>query len=113
MAESIPGGHYTLVRSPSYYRASEGLPYLDKVVFRNAPHDTLLQDLQAGLVDSACCLELSQVQEYRRLTHYTLVTKPYQRFRSDVFQLPQPGLSHPSGSATGNGEGHRSPSLTQ
>ena len=34
MAESIPGDHYTLVRNPRYYRASEGLPYLDKVVFR-------------------------------------------------------------------------------
>ena len=34
MAESVPGDHYTLVRNPSYYRASEGLPYLDKVVFR-------------------------------------------------------------------------------
>jgi peptide/nickel transport system substrate-binding protein len=76
MAESIPGEHYTLVRSPSYYRASEGLPYLDKVVFRNAPHDTFLQVLQAGLVDSAWSLDVSQVQEYRRLTHYTIVTPP-------------------------------------
>ncbi len=34
MAESVPGDHYTLVRNPRYYRAGEGLPYLDKVIFR-------------------------------------------------------------------------------
>ena len=34
MSESVPGDHYTLVRNPRYYRAREGLPYLDKVVFR-------------------------------------------------------------------------------
>jgi peptide/nickel transport system substrate-binding protein len=34
VAESLPGDHYTLVRNPRYYRANEGLPYLDKVVLR-------------------------------------------------------------------------------
>jgi peptide/nickel transport system substrate-binding protein len=77
MTESIPHEHYTLVRNPSYYRASEGLPYLDKVVFRIAPHDdTFLQDLKDDLVDAAWGLDVSKVQEYRRLTHYTLVTPP-------------------------------------
>ncbi len=33
MSESVPGVHYTVVRNPRYYRASEGLPYLDKVFF--------------------------------------------------------------------------------
>ena len=51
MAESIPGEHYTLVRNPRYYRASEGLPYLDKVIFRNINLDTILKDLQAGTID--------------------------------------------------------------
>ena len=77
MAESIPHEHYTMVRNPSYYRAREGLPYLDKVVFRIAPHDdTFLQDLKDDLVDLAWALDVSQVQEYRRLNHYTLVTPP-------------------------------------
>ncbi len=74
MAESIPGEHYTLVRNPRYYRASEGLPYLDKVIFRNINLDTILKDLQAGTIDSTLFLDVSQVQEARRLTHYTLVT---------------------------------------
>ncbi len=76
MAESIPGEHYTLVRNPRYYRASEGLPYLDKVIFRNINLDTILKDLQAGTIDSTAFLNVSQVQEARRLTHYTLITSP-------------------------------------
>jgi peptide/nickel transport system substrate-binding protein len=76
MAESIPGQHYTVVRNPSYYRASEGLPYLDKVVFRIANKDIILKDPQAGTVTSAWALDVSQVQGYQRLTHYTLVTPP-------------------------------------
>jgi peptide/nickel transport system substrate-binding protein len=76
MAESIPGEHYTLVRNPRYYRASEGLPYLDKVIFRSINLETILKDLQAGTIDSTTFLDVSQVQEARRLTHYTLVTSP-------------------------------------
>ena len=34
MGEYQPGDHYALVRNPRYYRTREGLPYLDKVVFR-------------------------------------------------------------------------------
>jgi len=51
------------------------LPYLDKVIFRNINKDTILKDLQAGTIDSTG-LDVSQVQEARRLTHYTLVTSP-------------------------------------
>jgi len=79
MSESKPGDHYTLVRNPHYYRASAGLPYLDKVVFRIADiveQDAILQDLQAGTITSAWFLDPSKVQEYQRLTHYTLVTPP-------------------------------------
>src|SRR5947208_3206980 len=32
MKESVPGDHFTVVRNPKYYRASEGLPYLVQVV---------------------------------------------------------------------------------
>jgi peptide/nickel transport system substrate-binding protein len=76
MAESKPSDHYTLVRNPRYYRAREGLPYLDKVVFRVADADTILKDLEAGSIDSAWFLDVSKVQAYQRLTHYTLVTPP-------------------------------------
>jgi peptide/nickel transport system substrate-binding protein len=76
LAESVPGDHYTLVRNPRYYRASEGLPYLDKVVLRSADEETKLKDLQAGTVTSAWFLDLSKVQAYQRLKNYTFVTAP-------------------------------------
>ena len=77
MSERVPGDHYTLVRNPRYYRASEGLPYLEKVVFRIvADQDALLKDLQAGTIDSAWLEDVSQVPVYQRLSHYTLITPP-------------------------------------
>jgi peptide/nickel transport system substrate-binding protein len=76
LSESVPGDHYTLVRNPNYYRASEGLPYLDKIVLRSADQSTVLQDLQAGTITSAWFLDVSNVQAYRRFSNYTLVTSP-------------------------------------
>jgi peptide/nickel transport system substrate-binding protein len=78
LAESVPGDHYTLVRNPRYYRASEGLPYLDKVVLRSVEQDAKLKDVQAGTVTSAWFLDVdvSKVQAYRRLSGYTLVASP-------------------------------------
>ncbi len=78
MAESVPGDHYTLVRNPRYYRASEGLPYLDKLVFRIVNLDAIPKDLQAGTVTSFWPLDVGTVPEFQRLTHYTLVTSPTQ-----------------------------------
>jgi peptide/nickel transport system substrate-binding protein len=77
MAESKPSDHFTVVRNPRYYRSSEGLPYLDKIIFRPVDEDTLLQDLQAGTIDSSAGhLNVSRVQAYQRLSNYTLVTSP-------------------------------------
>jgi peptide/nickel transport system substrate-binding protein len=76
LSERVPGDHYTLVRNPRYYRAGEGLPYLDKVVFRIAKPDAILKDLQAGSIDSAWFLYLDQWQAYQRLKNYMLVTAP-------------------------------------
>ncbi len=72
MAESVPGDHYTLVRNPRYYRHSEGLPYLDKLVFRIVNLDAIPKDLQAGTITSAWFLDPSNVPAYQRLTNYTL-----------------------------------------
>jgi len=78
MAESAPVNHFTLVRNPRYYQASEGLPYLDKVVFLILAPDTFLKDLQANTIDSTpdLSLDLTQLQDYKRLHSYTLVTLP-------------------------------------
>jgi hypothetical protein len=74
ISESQPSDHYTLVRNSRYYRASEGLPYLDKVVYRVvADRNAVLKDLQAGTLTAATYLDLTKVQEYQHFTHYTLV----------------------------------------
>ena len=76
MGESVPGDHYTVVRNPRYYRASEGLPYLDRVVFRPVDQKSLLKDLQAGSIDSSWFLDPSKVPQFQRLSDYTLVAPP-------------------------------------
>ena len=77
MKESKPGDHYTVVRNPNYYRASEGLPYLDSVVFRVVTsQDTILKDLQAGTIDSAWFLDVTKLMTYQRLTNYQLTSNP-------------------------------------
>jgi peptide/nickel transport system substrate-binding protein len=77
MKESKPGDHYTMVRNPMYYRAAEGLPYLDSVVFRIVPsQDTILKDLQAGTVDSSWFLDVTKTIAYQRLTNYALTKNP-------------------------------------
>jgi ABC-type transport system substrate-binding protein/serine/threonine protein kinase len=73
VAESVPGDHYTLVRNPRYYRASAGLPYLDKVVFRIGDLD---KDLQVGTIISAWVPDVGKVQAYQGLSAYMLVTPP-------------------------------------
>src|ERR1051326_1280091 len=67
---SATGDHYTLVRNPRYYRASEGLPYLNKLVFRIVSRDAIPKDLQAGIITSAWLLDDNK--EYQRLTNYKL-----------------------------------------
>jgi peptide/nickel transport system substrate-binding protein len=76
MSESVPGDHYTLVRNPRYYLASEGLPYLDKIVIRSANQQTILKILQEGLMTSSGAIDVGQVPVLQRLTHYSLYTPP-------------------------------------
>src|SRR5260370_25465020 len=70
MAEIVQGDHYSLGRNPRYYRAREGLPYLDKVVFRTSGN--LNKDSQAGTIDSAPFVDFTDLQPYQRL--YTILT---------------------------------------
>ena len=76
MSESVPTDHYTMVRNPRYYRAREGLPYLDKLVIRIANQETIFKNLQAGTVISSWPLDVGHVPEFQHLTHYTLTTSP-------------------------------------
>lgn len=50
VAEWVLGEKITLERNPYYFRAGEGLPYLDQVVYRFVPED----QIQAELVNGNC-----------------------------------------------------------
>ncbi len=80
MAESVPGDHYTVVRNPRYYRASEGLPYLDKVVFGAVSSlDLVLKQMQAGSLDATGIFPtVKNFQAMQRLKDYTLIYPPTQ-----------------------------------
>lgn len=66
------------MRNPRYYLASQRLPYLDKVVFRLLTQDAINQGLQANTIDSTdfLSLDMSRLQDYKRLPGYTLLTPP-------------------------------------
>jgi peptide/nickel transport system substrate-binding protein len=98
MSESVPGDHYTVVRNPNYFRASEGLPYLDKIIFRPvANEDTILNDLKAGSITSSWFLDVSKTNAYKALTSYKLVVNPNaSNFEVMVINLHNPILgTHP------------------
>lgn len=73
MQNSQKNQQYTMVRNPNYYRAAEGLPYLDKIVVRvGVGADTILKDLQAGSINSSWFLDPTKVDAYKAATNYTL-----------------------------------------
>ena len=83
MAESLPGDHYTMVRNPRYYLASQGLPYLNKVVFSLAVqnYEVGLKLLQVGAVDSTPLFgDPRNFQAYKGLKDYTLLSPPAYNF---------------------------------
>jgi len=94
MSESKPGDHFTVVRNPKYYRASEGLPYLDKIVFRLIPdQNTILKDFQAGSITSSWFLDVTKTAAYKALGNYHLVANPNaSNFEAMYFNLDKPAL---------------------
>jgi peptide/nickel transport system substrate-binding protein len=93
MAESLPGDHYTLVRNPNYYLASQGLPHLDKLVFRPvANQETVLKDLQSGAIDSAWFLDSSKLPTYKQLADYQLTLGTSASYEALHFNENNPAL---------------------
>jgi peptide/nickel transport system substrate-binding protein len=74
---SRPGNEYVVSRNPDYYQAAQGLPYLDKIVFRIVTNqDTILKDAQSGAIDSAWFLDVTKKSTYQGLSDYKLVQAP-------------------------------------
>ena len=73
VSESVVHDHFTFVRNPKYYLASQGYPYLDKIVFRFVTDaNTILKDLQAGSIDASWFLDVQKTPAYQALSNYTL-----------------------------------------
>lgn len=94
LTESKHGDEYTVTRNPNYYQAAQGLPYLDKIVFRIVPdQDTILKDLQAGSITSSWFLDVSKTPTYKTLSNYNLVTAPVAaNYEAIHFNLKNPVL---------------------
>jgi peptide/nickel transport system substrate-binding protein len=94
MSESKPGDHYTVVRNPDYYLASQGLPYLDKIVFNPvSSEDTIFNNLQAGAITSSWFLDVSKTNSYKGLTNYKLAVNPNSsNYEVTIFNFKNPIL---------------------
>ncbi len=95
LSESVPGDHYTVVRNTNYYQAAQGLPYLDKIVFRIVTNqDTILKDFQAGTIDSAYFLDVSKFLAYQKLapTYATYTNPNASNFEASYFNFHNPIL---------------------
>jgi len=78
LTESKQGTDYTVSRNPNYYRSAEGLPYLDKIVFRIVTdQNTILKDLQAGTTNSSWFLDVTKTSAYQQLSNYKLSFNPH------------------------------------
>ncbi len=94
VTESKPGNEYVVSRNPNYYQAAQGLPYLDKIVFRIVTNqDTILKDAQSGAIDSSWFLDVTKTSTYKQLSNYNLVTAPTSaNFEAIYFNLKNPIL---------------------
>jgi peptide/nickel transport system substrate-binding protein len=98
--EWVAGDHITLVRNAHYFRASEGLPYLDRVIFRfadtaeqaaqqllGAECDIVTQDLLAEIDLSA----LSGAVEAGQLRSITTSSREWEHLDFGVQPVPWSG----------------------
>jgi peptide/nickel transport system substrate-binding protein len=94
MSESKPGDHYTVVRNPNYYLASQGLPYLDKIVYDAVgDENTIYKNLQAGSITSSWFLDVSKTNQYKQLSNYKVYVNPNaSNYEVMIFNLKNPAL---------------------
>jgi peptide/nickel transport system substrate-binding protein len=94
MAARAQGESITLVRNPRYYRAAEGLPYLDKVVIRIIPDQTAITNaLRAHEIDAAWFLDVAQFTTYQHIPGYTLLATSGPNYEQGLLNLRNPILA--------------------
>ncbi|MBV9709589.1 MAG: peptide ABC transporter substrate-binding protein [Ktedonobacteraceae bacterium] len=94
LTTSRHGTEYVVTRNPNYYLASQGLPYLDSIVFRIVPdQDTILKDFQSGSINSSWFLDVTKTSTYQKLSNYSIVKAPVAaNFEAIYFNMKNPVL---------------------
>jgi len=88
--EWVPGDHMTLSRNPHYFRDAEGLPYLDRVVFRFTPG---VPEVVAHLLAGECDIGIST--EYADFEPFLpLLMQAEQRGLLEVVSATTSGWEH-------------------
>ncbi|MBA2677572.1 MAG: peptide ABC transporter substrate-binding protein, partial [Ktedonobacteraceae bacterium] len=83
-------------RNDNYFLASQGMPYLDKVIFRPvSDQNTVLKDLQANNATSTWFIDVSKTKAYQALQNYNFVVNPAaSNFETIVINFKNPTLAN-------------------
>ena len=93
VSEHVKGDHITVVKNKNYYQAPK--PYLDKVIFKFFPDaETQVKALQAGQIDTAYFLPVTDVDVLKNIPGYNLFTpKQSPNYEAWYFNLSNPTLA--------------------
>ena len=93
VSDHVKGDHITVKRNPNYYQ--EGKPYLDQVTFKFFPDaETQVKALQAGQIDTAYFLPVTDVETLKNIPGYKLFTpKSSPNYEAWYFNMSNPTLA--------------------
>ncbi len=94
-ADHVKGDHITVKRNKNYFQ--EGKPYLDQVTFKFFPDaETQVKALQAGQIDTAYFLPVTDVETLKNIPGYNLFTpKSSPNYEAWYFNMSNPTLADP------------------
>ncbi|HEX5159512.1 MAG TPA: peptide ABC transporter substrate-binding protein [Ktedonobacterales bacterium] len=94
-ADHVKGDHITVKRNKNYFQA--GKPYLDQVTFKFFPDaETQVKALQAGQIDTAYFLPVTDVETLKNIPGYNLFTpKSSPNYEAWYFNMSNPTLADP------------------
>ena len=93
VTEHVKGDHITVSKNKNYYQAPK--PYLDKVIFKFFPDaETQVKALQAGQIDTAYFLPVTDVDVLKNIPGYNLFTpKQSPNYEAWYFNMSNPTLA--------------------
>ena len=88
------GDTITEVRNPHFYLAGQGLPYLDKLIFRTIPNSVALTNaLASHEIDSAWNLDPGQITTLKQISGYTFAAPTVPNIEEALVNLKNPILA--------------------